>query len=91
MKMTVQVALCDDEPEELNKMEKILSTYEKKYTNVEFMIEFFGSTDTLLYMIRERKYLPDLIDVEIENMGHGQYLHEHSDEYANKLIEYLQG
>ena len=34
---------------------------------------------------------PDLTDVEIENMGHGQYLHEHSDEYANKLIEYLQG
>lgn len=65
MKMTVQVALCDDEPEELNKMEKILSTYEKKYTNVEFMIEFFGSTDTLLYMIRERKYLPDLIFMDI--------------------------
>lgn len=37
-----------------------------------------------------KKYLPDLIDVEIENMGHGQYLHEHSDEYTNKLIEYLQ-
>lgn len=38
-----------------------------------------------------KKYLPDLIDVEIENMGHGQYLHEHSDAYAGKLIEYLQG
>ncbi|NBH15458.1 alpha/beta hydrolase [Lachnospiraceae bacterium] len=37
-----------------------------------------------------KKYLPDLIDIEIENMGHGQYLHEHSDEYAGKLIEYLQ-
>lgn len=37
-----------------------------------------------------KKYLPDLIDVEIEHMGHGQYLHEHSDEYAHKLIEYLQ-
>lgn len=36
------------------------------------------------------KYLPDLTDVEIANMGHGQYLHEHSDEYARKLIEYLQ-
>lgn len=36
-----------------------------------------------------KKYLPDLIDVEIENMGHGQYLHEHSDEYADKLIGYL--
>jgi len=37
-----------------------------------------------------KKYLPAIIDVEIENMGHGQYLHEHSDEYARKLVEYLQ-
>lgn len=37
-----------------------------------------------------KKYLPDLVDVEIKNMGHGQYLHEHSDEYASRLIEYLQ-
>lgn len=37
-----------------------------------------------------KKYLPDLIDIEIEHMGHGQYLHEHSDEYARRLIEYLQ-
>lgn len=37
-----------------------------------------------------KKYLPAVIDVEIEYMGHGQYLHEHSDEYASKLIEYLQ-
>lgn len=37
-----------------------------------------------------KNYLPAIIDLEIEYMGHGQYLHEHSDEYANKLIEYLQ-
>ena len=37
-----------------------------------------------------KKYLPAIIDVEIEYMGHGQYLHKHSDEYAGKLIEYLQ-
>lgn len=37
-----------------------------------------------------KKYLPAVIDVEIEYMGHGQYLHEHSEEYASKLIEYLQ-
>lgn len=37
-----------------------------------------------------KKYVPAVIDVEIEDMGHGQYLHEHSDEYASKLIEYLQ-
>ena len=37
-----------------------------------------------------KKYLPAIIDVEIKYMGHGQYLHEHSDEYAGKLIDYLQ-
>lgn len=37
-----------------------------------------------------KKYLPAIKDVEIEYMGHGQYLHEHSEEYAGKLIEYLQ-
>lgn len=37
-----------------------------------------------------KKYLPAVIDVEIKYMGHGQYLHEHSEEYASKLIEYLQ-
>lgn len=37
-----------------------------------------------------KKCLPGLIDVEMEHMGHGQYLHEHSDEYARKLIEYLE-
>jgi hypothetical protein len=28
--------------------------------------------------------------VEFDNMGHGQYLHEYSAEYATKLIEYLE-
>lgn len=37
-----------------------------------------------------KKYLPDMTDVEIENMGHGQYLHEHSAEYAGRLLEFLQ-
>lgn len=37
-----------------------------------------------------KKYLPAMTEVEMEGMGHGQYLHEHSDEYASKLMEYLQ-
>lgn len=37
-----------------------------------------------------KKYLPDLVDVEMEHMGHGQYLHEHSRNYAIELIKYLQ-
>lgn len=37
-----------------------------------------------------RKYLPKLEVVEFDNMGHGQYLHEYSAEYAAKFIEYLE-
>ena len=37
-----------------------------------------------------KEYLSKLEVVEYENMGHGQYLHEHSAEYAAKLIEYLE-
>lgn len=37
-----------------------------------------------------KRYLPGLTDVEIENMGHGQYLHEHSEQYAEELIKYLE-
>ncbi len=36
-----------------------------------------------------KTYIPTLADVEFENMGHGQYLHEHSADYAKRLIEYL--
>lgn len=36
-----------------------------------------------------KRYLPDLMDVEMENMGHGQYLHEHSEQYADQLVRYL--
>ena len=36
-----------------------------------------------------RQYIPTLRDIVFENMGHGQYLHENSAEYAKGLIEYL--
>ena len=36
-----------------------------------------------------KKYLPQLECEEFENMGHGQYLHEHSAEYALKIINYI--
>ncbi len=37
-----------------------------------------------------KRYLPNFMDVEIENMGHGQFLHEHSERYAKELVNYLQ-
>ena len=37
-----------------------------------------------------KRYLPDLETVEFDNMGHGQLLHEHSELYADKLIDFLE-
>lgn len=59
--MTVQIALCDDEPAELTKTEKILVTYEQRRTEADFKIERFESTDKLLGMVREGTYWPHLI------------------------------
>lgn len=36
-----------------------------------------------------KKYFPQLEYEEFENMGHGQYLHEHSAEYAEKIMDYI--
>ncbi|MDE6435753.1 MAG: LytTR family DNA-binding domain-containing protein [Lachnospiraceae bacterium] len=67
--MTVKIALCDDETAELNKTERLLSAYEQKHTSIDLMIECFESADELLYMVRERKYSPDLIFMDIYMPG----------------------
>ncbi|MBO6129419.1 MAG: alpha/beta hydrolase [Pseudobutyrivibrio sp.] len=36
-----------------------------------------------------KEYLPQLKEIEFDNMGHGQFLHERSSEYAEKIIDYL--
>lgn len=36
-----------------------------------------------------KEYFPKLEEEEFANMGHGQYLHEHSAEYAAKIIDYM--
>ena len=36
-----------------------------------------------------RKYLPQMEERVFNKMGHGQYLHEHSSEYAKELIDFL--
>ncbi len=59
------IALCDDEPAELEKTEKLLSDYEKKHPGVDFMTRRFESADELLDLVREEKYMPDLILMDI--------------------------
>lgn len=59
------IAYCDDEPSELGKIEKLLRIYEKKYPGSEFAVRDFESVDDLLCLVRERKYIPDLIFMDI--------------------------
>lgn len=59
------IALCDDEPVELEKTEKLLRGYEKKYPGPMFMTQSFENTDELLYLVREENYIPDLIFMDI--------------------------
>lgn len=59
------IALCDDELAELEKMEKLLSGYEKKHSDLDFMIRQFEDADELLYLVREENYMPDLIFMDI--------------------------
>ena len=63
--MTVQIALCDDEPAELMKTEKILRAYEQEHPQADFKIERFESADKLLGMVGEETYLPHLIFIDI--------------------------
>lgn len=63
--MKYLIALCDDETAELHKTEELLNAYEKKHPEITFMVECFESADELLYMVRERSYVPDLIFMDI--------------------------
>lgn len=67
--MTVQIACCDDETAEFNKIEKILSAYEQNHMDADFMINCFESTDEFLSMVREEKYSPDLVIMDIYMPG----------------------
>lgn len=66
------IALCDDETEEMDKTEQLLVSYEKKHPEITFVINRFQHANTLLCQIREKKYMPDLILLDIympEKMG----------------------
>lgn len=60
-----KIALCDDEVAELSKTRQMLSSYEKKHPDMEFMTECFEDAEELCYMVRERGYTPDLILLDI--------------------------
>ncbi len=59
------IALCDDELTELEKTEKLLSGYEKKHADLDFMTRRFENAEELLCEVGEKKYMPDLIFLDI--------------------------
>ncbi len=85
--MTYLIALCDDETTELDKTEELLSAYEKKHPELDFMIERFESAGELLYMVEERNYAPDLIFMDIFMPDREEMPVCHGIEAAKKLRE----
>lgn len=67
--MTVQIALCDDETEELVKMEKMLNVYAQKHKGANLEIEHFESADALLMKVSGQGYSPDLVFMDIYMPG----------------------
>lgn len=67
--MTVQIALCDDETAELKKIDSLLSGYEQKCPNSDFVIQCFENADELLAMVKESSYSPDLVFLDIYMPG----------------------
>lgn len=63
------VAICDDEEEELDKNEKMLKIYEKRYLEESFVIRRFSNAKELLCTVKETGYMPDLLFMDIYMPG----------------------
>lgn len=64
------IAICDDELEEISKTDKILGDYKtehlmKGYPETDFETLSFTDADALIDNVREGKYMPDLIFMDI--------------------------
>lgn len=64
-----RIALCDDESEELNKTMQMLESFEKKHAEANLDIVSFEDADSLLGLIRDERYVPDLIIMDIYMPG----------------------
>lgn len=63
-----QIALCDDEEKELNKVELLLQGYMPDFTGgggKPFEIRRFMDSETLLLQMKEQEYQPDIILMDI--------------------------
>lgn len=58
-------AVCDDEREELDKLEAVLKAYGSLYTETGLMVKRFEKAEELLESIRKEECVPDLILMDI--------------------------
>lgn len=64
-----QIALCDDELAELDKLESLLELYCRERVECNFSIERFQGADQMLQRIMEGEYEPDLLLLDIYMHG----------------------
>lgn len=64
-----QIALCDDEIKELDKVESMFADYCKMHRGCDFSIKRFIDADELLDMARKKKYLPEILFMDIYMPG----------------------
>ena len=67
--MTVQIALCDDESAELDKLEYMLASWDRRHAECDLVIERFLDADEMLCRILEEGYAPDLLLLDIYLQG----------------------
>ena len=60
-----QIALCDDETEELNKAENILEKYREQHKALDFSVQRFTDAEEMLQKVRKKEYEPDLLFMDI--------------------------
>ncbi|MDE6747524.1 MAG: LytTR family DNA-binding domain-containing protein [Lachnospiraceae bacterium] len=64
-----QIAICDDEEFELDKVEQMLKDYHAKSAGGEFLIRRFVSSEDIFLQITTKNYQPDLILLDIYMPG----------------------
>ena len=64
-----QIALCDDESSELDKLEHMLWSWRRQHAECEFSVERFLDADEMLCRIMEDGYAPDLLLLDIYMRG----------------------
>lgn len=65
MEVVYQVAVCDDEAEQTEREEAMLTSYMRQRQDCEFKLERFCDADSLLRKMAEQNYEPDLVLLDI--------------------------